>query len=344
MADWTSGGGAGGGGADRDDDRLDGFGTPGWGRRAVVVTGVAYAGALVVSVMLLLMGRGLIGRIPSEGLVTAGLTGLLLVLTLSPIALIIAIWASTSPIQQLAKRMIEVQEAVRVISEQAALSDDARRVLNRATEREMLCRAIEQDIANREWEAAIVLCTELADRFGYRVEAEGFRARIERARIGDMDAAARESVALIDGMLLQRRWSDAAAEAARLARLYPQTERIAQLPARVDRAKADYKEEARKRFVEAAAMGRYEEALALLRDLDGLMSEAEAGPLRETARSVVAGAREALGAHFKAAVEDEDWADAATIGRRIIAEFPNTRMAVEVREMLDGILSRANAR
>lgn len=326
-----------------DDDNTDGFGTPGWGRRAVMVTGGSYVGALVVSVFLLLLGRGLIGRMPSEGLVTAGLVGVLLVLTMAPVALIIAIWASTSPMQQLAKRMVEVQEAVKVISEQAALSDDARRVLNRTTEREMLRRAIEQDINEEEWEAAIVLCNELADRFGYRADAEEFRARIEVARFGDLDEAAKGGVALIDGMILQRRWDDAAREAGKLARLYPMVERIAALPDRVVKAKEDYKNEARQRFIDAAGGDRPEEAMALLKDLDGLLTEAEALPLRDTARTVIARARDSMGEQFKAAIEDEDWADAATIGRRIVSEFPNTKMAAEVRQMLDGILARANS-
>lgn len=328
--------------SDDDDERLDGFGTPGWGRRAVMLTGLSYVGALLVSVFLMLLGRGIIGKMPSEALVSAGLIGILLVLTMAPVALIIAIWASTSPMKQLARRMLEVQEACRVISEQAALSDDARRVLNRATEREMLRRAIEQDIHEQEWEAAIVLCDELANRFGYRADAEEFRARIEQARYGELDSAAREGIALVDGMLLQRRWADAAREGARLARLYPQVERMATLPDRVERARADYKAEARQRFIDCAAADRSEEAMSLLKELDGLLTAPEAEPLRETARTVIAKARESMAANFKAAIEDEDWADAATIGRRIVAEFPNTKMAQEVREMLDGILARAN--
>ena len=40
-------------------------------------------------------------------------------------------------------------------------------------------RAIEEDMATGEWDAAMVLVRELAERFGYRADAEEFRARIE---------------------------------------------------------------------------------------------------------------------------------------------------------------------
>jgi hypothetical protein len=42
-------------------------------------------------------------------------------------------------------------------------------------------------------------------------------------------------------------------------------------------------------------------------------------------------------------VRDRQWGAAAAIGRRIINEFPNTRMAHEVRSVLDGVLARANS-
>ena len=85
-----------------------------------------------------------------------------------------------------------------------------------------------------------------------------------------------------------------------------------------------------------------DEAMELLKEMDGYLTEAEAEPFREVARGVIGKARENLGLQFKVAVQDRQWATAAAVGRRIVREFPNTRMAQEVRGMLDGILSRAN--
>ncbi len=318
-----------------------------WGRRAVLITGLAYGGALLVSLFLIMRGAGAIGSGVAgpgrEALLTAGLVGLLLVLTMAPAAIIVAWWASTAPVRELSRRLRDVQDAVRVISEQAALSDDARRVLNRSTEREMLRRAIEQDIEQREWEAAIVLCDELSNRFGYRADAEELRGRIAAERSTETDAAVREGIAIIDGMLLQRRWTDADAEAARLARLYPHQRRAQGLAAHVDAARQEFKTEARQRFVAAAAEDRIEEAMALLRDLDGLLNDQESLPLRDMARNVIAKARDQLGTQFREALDEQDWADAATIGKRIIAEHPNTKMAAEARQMLDSLLARANS-
>ena len=121
-----------------DPDHLDGFGTPGWGRRAVALTGLCYGGGLLASIILIMMGGGMLGSHPRESLITAGLVGLLLVITLAPAALVVAVWASTSQVQQLVRRLDELQIALRLMSEQSTLSDQARRVLNRAAERDKM--------------------------------------------------------------------------------------------------------------------------------------------------------------------------------------------------------------
>jgi hypothetical protein len=43
------------------------------------------------------------------------------------------------------------------------------------------------------------------------------------------------------------------------------------------------------------------------------------------------------------AVSDHRWAEAATVGEQIVDEFPNDRMATEVREMLGRLNERAEA-
>jgi outer membrane protein assembly factor BamD (BamD/ComL family) len=41
-------------------------------------------------------------------------------------------------------------------------------------------------------------------------------------------------------------------------------------------------------------------------------------------------------------VQDKAWDQAADVGQRIIKEFPNSRMATEVRSMIDQIRDRAS--
>lgn len=271
----------------------------------------------------------------------AGALGMIVVLSVAPVT-----WQlrrRQAAQAQMLRKADQLVESIRRLSDTASLSDDARRVLNRGAERDLLCRAIEEDIQAQAWDAAIVLCDELADRFGYRQDAEEFRARIELARHEIQERRVADAIARLDGLIVQRRWDVAMGEALRIRRLYPDSTRVERLRDRVDSARAVYKADLERRFLDAAQASRVEEAMALLKELDVYLSEQEAEPLREVARGVISKTRDNLGAQFKIAVQDRQWATAASLGRRIINEFPNTRMATEVRGLLDQILTKANA-
>lgn len=310
---------------------------------AAVFGFAAYTFVLVASIGLILAGAGALGFSAQTEVRMAGYFGLFLFLTAAPLAWMLAVRGRTEARDRLPRQVEALADAVRLLHDQSALSDDARRVLNRRVERDLLCRAIEEDIQTENWDAAIVLCNELAGRFGYRAEAEEFRARIEAGRAEIQDRRVRESIANLDGLIVQRRWDAALQEAARVQRLFPESPKVERLRERVTQARSVYKEDLERRFLDAANQSRIDEAMALLKELDLYLIETEAEEFREVARGVIGKARENLGAQFKIAVRDRRWSAAAGVGRRIIAEFPNTRMAAEVRGMMDGILAKANA-
>jgi len=106
-------------------------------------------------------------------------------------------------------------------------------------------------------------------------------------------------------------------------------------------AKRQFKEELERRFLLAAQAERVEEAMEILKDLDHYLTEHEAEPFREVARGVIGKARENLGAAFKLACQDRQWEMAIALGEQIGSQFPNTRMAQEVKQMLPGLRQRA---
>jgi len=316
-------------------------GPAGPGTLALILGTAAYTFVLVASVGLIIAGAGRLGFVGAVEIRLAGYVGLFLFLTHAPLAWMLLSRARSGN-DRLVKTMETMSDAVRLLHQQSSLSDDARRVLNRRAERDLLCSAIEEDIRAQNWDAAMVLCRELADRFGYLADAEEFRGRIEAARSEVQEHRVRESVAHLDGLIVQRRWDVALLESGRIQRLFPESPKVERLRERVSQAREVYKEDLECRFLDAADQSRIEEAMALLKELDNYLSDHEAEEFREVARGVIGKARENLGAQFKIAVHDRRWSVAAAVGRRIIAEFPNTRMATEVRSMMDGILAKAN--
>jgi len=296
---------------------------------------VAAAGALTMAVY------GAFDQ--SAGVLWLGVLGLIIVAATAPVTLLSGPSAAAPDLHSLEREIRLLHKAIQQMAEEQALSDDARRVLNRARERELLCNAIEEDMANEDWDAALVLVRELAESFGYRAEAEDFRSRIEMARFETMERRVGAAIAHLDQLLAERRWAEAESEAGRVARLYPDSPRVEGLHHHVHVARDNYKKDLERRFLHAANdEARTDEAMDLLEELDHYLSEEEAKRFREVARGVIGKARENLGARFKLAVHDRRWKEAAALGTQIIDQFPNTRMAEEVRGVIDGIREKAS--
>ncbi len=304
----------------------------------------AYGTSAVAAVALVIYGY----MTDNMGVVALGGLGVVLVLAVAPVSFM-SVGSHTpsgldaATMDALLGEMRAIRGSVDTLREYQALSDDARRVLNRVRERDLLVKAIEEDIKSEDWDAAIILCEELAERFGYREEAEEYRQRVEQVRSATRDRNVAASIAALDGLIVQRRWDHAIDHAASIQRLYPDSPRIAGLLQRVENARERYKTDLERRFLHAAQGEGVDEAMALLKELDAYLTEDDAEPYRELAKGIIGKARENLGASFKLAVRDRRWRDAAKIGERIINDFPNTRMAEEVRSMIDSIRERAGS-
>lgn len=273
----------------------------------------------------------------------AGVLALAVVLALLPIALrqTAAKSQSRHDDRALIRGFEHLSKRLENMVQEGGLSEAAKRVLHRREERDLLTRAIEQDITDQDWEAAMVLVRELAERFGYRADAEEFRARIDHARAETLDRNVSEALTRLEALLEKRQWPEAYREAARIERLFPDSPRVENLRDHVDQARRGYKLDLERQFLHAAERDEVDRAMKLLKQLDEYLSEGEAEQLREVARGVVSKARENLGARFKLLIEDKEWAEAVRVGERLMKEFPNTRMAEEVRDMIDVLRTRA---
>jgi hypothetical protein len=300
----------------------------------VAISTLCYGAALVASILMIRKGESL-----------AGFIGVALVLTLLPVAIVLIVrWVhgssrGTSNSGDLEALQSELQRLVA----QSQLSDDAKQVLFRQHERDMLKRAIEDDITNQDWDGAMVLVNRLANRFGALQLSEEYRQRIERARFETTNQAVIAAVAQVENLMAAGHWDAAIAEAQKVQRLFPSVTKVANLDHRVIAVRMTHKQELERSFFLAAQEGKADEAMERLRQLDQYLTPEEAEPLREMARGVIGKARDNLGAQFKLALQDKQWNSAAEIGEKIIAQFPNSRMAGEVRDVIDGIRQRAIA-
>jgi hypothetical protein len=235
----------------------------------------------------------------------------------------------------------EFEQILRRIDEHAMLSDNARRVLFRERELALLEQAIEEDIRDGRFDVAMTLADEFGSVFGERDRAEEFRQRILQDRRQRHEAVRHAMLLELDGLLAHRQWRAAREVADRLRRAQPDADLEAEIERRFLAARARHKADLEASFLEEVDRGDTEGAMRLLRELDHYLTGEEAERYRELAGGVIKQHRENLGVQFKLAVNDHRWAEAVRIGETIVGEFPNTKMAVEVRSMIDLLRRRS---
>lgn len=235
----------------------------------------------------------------------------------------------------------QVVQLLRTMNARLLLSDTAKRIAYRQEDVNALRRAIRDDMAKGDFDAAMVLVQEMSQTFGYREEGEQFREQINNARAKDQEQKINAAVANLDRIISSHNFEHAAREAAKLQRLYPESEQVKVAVRRVVQARDQYKHQLEREFLAAAERDDVDRAISLLTELDKYLTEEEAEPFRETARGVIGKRRDNLGVQFKIAVHDREWTRSVLVGEQIIRDFPNTRMADEVRGMLDLLRERA---
>jgi hypothetical protein len=235
----------------------------------------------------------------------------------------------------------DVLTQLQIISDRMLLSDTAKRIAYRQEDVSALREAITDDIKRKDFDAALVLVQEMSQTFGYREEAEEFREQIMAARSTVIDARLTVLLQRLEQIIAAHDFPQAMSDSLKIMRIYPDQPRVAKLDEHVNQAKEAYKHQVERDFLAAAQKDDVDGAIALLKLLDSFLTEREAEPFREVARGVIGKKRDNLGVQFKMAVHDKEWLKSIRVGEQIIKEFPNTRMAEEVRERLDQLRERA---
>ena len=286
----------------------------------------------------------------SEGMRTAAAYGLYAVPTLLALGALCtlliggvrwAIYGKDAAGVPLAATERKQLELLNQVVQRLGVSETAKRIAYRSQDAELIRETIEEDLRRHDFDAALVLVNEMAGSFGRREEAEKYREKIMQARAKQVEAKVAEASARLDEMVERREFDRALREASKIERVFGDAGDASSLRRNVVQARERYKHDLERQFLEAARRDDVDQAMALLKEMDKYLTEQEAEPFRETARGVIGKQRDNQGVQFKMAVHDREWVQAVRVGEGIIREFPNSKMADEVRGLLDLLRERA---
>ncbi len=244
-------------------------------------------------------------------------------------------------LEKIAEALEKNRSILTQINQSTRLSETAKTIAFRDTDRQSLREAVFDKLQQQDFDTTYEIIDEIACRPEYKELAEQLRA--QATKYHDATDTERESqvIAHIEKLFESYQWAKASAQIERLIKAYPNSEE-----AKVMRQKLLDKKEGRKKVLlnawdDAVKRQATNRSLQILRELDLYLTPNEGLALQEAARDVFRTKLHNLGVQFSLAVSGRQWSKAVDIGRQIIHDFPNSKMAEEIRENLD-VLQQKN--
>lgn len=242
---------------------------------------------------------------------------------------------SSVKLEEVTKALERIGDRLEELCQSTRLSETAKAIAYRDSERASLQEAVHQKLVARDYEAAYELIDEIGRRAGSQDLAEQLRRQAEHHHQSVRDEKIEPVIVQIERLLDDGQWSQATVQIEGLIKAYPDSERARSMRQQLYIKKEEKKKSLLSAWDDAVKRQHTDRSLEILQSLDMYLTPNEALALQEAAKDVFRTKLHNLGVEFSLAVSDHNWAEALDVGQRIIADFPNSRMSDEIRGKLD---------
>ena len=250
---------------------------------------------------------------------------------------------SAARLERLESVMSDQAASLRQMTDIVSMSDKAKSLLFREKELEAIRDTINHELIQQNYTAAEALINELSHTPSYADEVASLHTMVSRSKDATIEEKIDAAIQRVEGYIEALDWPRSVRETQRLVSLFPDNTRVGGLPGAIHAARNKHKRDLLKAYGEATRKNDVDRSIELLKELDSYLAPQEAAALEESARGVFKARLNNLGVQFSINVADEQWDQAITAGTQIMNEFPNSRMAQEVREKMDTLNAKASA-
>jgi hypothetical protein len=227
------------------------------------------------------------------------------------------------------------------IAQGVRLSDAAKEIAFRDTDRMELAEAILAKLHQHDFDATYAMIDAMSRRTAYKDLAEHLRSTTDKYRSATEDERIKQIIAHIDKLCEQYHWSQAAAVIERFVKTFPRSEKAQAAAGDFRQRKDKRKRELLAAWDNAVKRQETDRSLDILKELDQYLTPTEGLALQESASSVFRTKLHNLGVQFSLAIAEKRWQTALGTGQQIVQDFPNSRMAHEIRSKMDILHERA---
>jgi len=227
------------------------------------------------------------------------------------------------------------------IAQASKLSDAAKSIAFRDAERTELAEAVIAKLHAHEFEATTAMINAMERKTEYQTLAAQLRRTAEQYRNATEKERIRQAIEHILKLGREYRWTQAYRAAENLIKAYPHVEEAKAVRAKLKQIRDARKRELLALWDEAVRAKDTDRSLEILKELDLYLTPSEGLALQDAASNVFKMKLHNLGVRFSLAVTENQWVNALETGQQIMRDFPNSRMAHEIRSKLDILEMRA---
>lgn len=242
---------------------------------------------------------------------------------------------NTARLEGLSESLEKSRSVLGQINQSVRLSDTVRDIASRELNCQALREALFDKLQQHDFDSADRMIEELSHRAGYEQFAEQLRLEFNNYRNATDQERENQLIANIEKLFENYKWARASAQIEYLIRTYPASERVRQLRQKLTDKKEERKKVLLNLWDDAVRRQATDRSLEILQELDLYLTPNEALAFQEAARDVFRSKLHNLGVQFSLAVSGRNWARALQTGQKIVHDFPNSRMAEEIREKWD---------
>lgn len=264
-----------------------------------------------------------------------------LLLTLSRISKILdALGESNIKLERIAEALEKSRSVLAQIDQNARMSETAKSIAFRGADRQSLREAVFDKLEQQDFGAAYEIIDEIAGRAGYEQLAEQLREQASKYRDATGQERIKQAIDAVEKLFRNFEWVEASVRIESLLKAHPELEEVRALRQKL----LDKKEERKKILLtawdDAVERGATDRSLEILKDLDMYLTADEGLALQEAAKDVFKMKLHNLGVQFSLAISGKNWSKALDVGEQITGDFPNSKIAGEIREKLDVLKQR----
>lgn len=267
---------------------------------------------------------------------------LIAVVTMLSKILIIAdvIRQTSKSLEEIADVLEKSHTMLTQINQNIPLSETTRAIAFRDADRQSLREAVLSKLHQQDFETTYEMIDEIAHSTRYKKLAEQLKIQADKYRDATDIERANQVIAHVEKLLENCQWSRASAQIERLIWTYPKSEKAKAMRQKLIDKKQERKKELLVAWDDAVKRQDTDRSLEILRELDLYLTPNEGLALQEAARDIFRSKLHNLGVQFSFAVSEKQWANALKTGQQIIHNFPNSKMAQEIRAKIEILRQR----